>query len=399
MAELKPFLLRHGVPCAAGGRSGGATTHVLFRVPKPIADQSWGAIFFCTCLAFIGAVAMYSVAGGSLSPWAMQHMVRFALFLLVALVISYVPVQTYKPLAFLALGGSLLLLIGVLTLGAIKGGARSWLDLGFMQIQPSEFVRIALIMALARFFERLPPIENDNFRSLIPPAILIGVPFLLIAAQPDLGTGMLLLLSSILVVFLAGFPMKWFLGAGAAVIAIIPITFSLLLPHQQKRVTIFLNPQDDPLGAGYHISQSLIALGSGGFTGKGYLQGSQSHLDYLPENHTDFIYSAIVEEWGFVGGMAVILLFAMLFRWGLRVAMQAEKRFDKLFAAGLTFSLFLYCAINLMMVVGLAPVVGIPLPLVSYGGSAMLAAMITIGFIMGIDRNNRRAQSHFGRPY
>lgn len=347
----------------------------------------------------VGAVAMYSVAGGSLSPWALQHIIRFALFLLVALGISYVPVNAYKHLAFLALGGSLVLLVGVLTLGAIKGGARSWLDLGFMQIQPSEFVRIALIMALARFFERLPPVENDNFRSLIPPAMLIGVPFLLIAAQPDLGTGMLLLLSSIIVIFLAGFPMKWFLGAGAAVVAIIPIAFSLLLPHQQKRVTIFLNPQDDPLGAGYHISQSLIALGSGGLTGKGYLQGSQSHLDYLPENHTDFIYSAIVEEWGFVGGIAVILLFAMLFHWGLRVAMQAESRFEKLFAAGLTFSLFLYCAINLMMVVGLAPVVGIPLPLVSYGGSAMLAAMITIGFIMGVDRNNRRSNARFNRPY
>lgn len=356
-------------------------------------------MLICACLALVGAIAMFSVAGGSLSPWAMQHMMRFFLFLLVALVISYVPIHSYKHLAFLGLGGSLILLIGVLTLGAIKGGARSWLDLGFIQLQPSEFVRIALIMALARFFERLPPVENDNYRSLIPPAILIGIPFLLIAAQPDLGTGMLLLLSAIIVIFLAGFPMKWFLAAGAAVVAIIPIAYSFMLPHQQNRVTIFLNPQEDPLGAGYHISQSLIALGSGGLTGKGYLQGSQSHLNYLPENHTDFIYSAIVEEWGFIGGMVVMLLFGLLFRWGMRVAMQAETRFEKLFAAGLILSLFLYCAINLMMVVGLAPVVGIPLPLVSYGGSAMLAAMITIGFIMGVDRNNRRAATKYSRPY
>lgn len=366
---------------------------MLVRVPKPIADQSWTAIFVTIGLALTGAVAMFSVAGGSLTPWAMNHMIRFALFLSLALVISYIPVKAYKPLAYPALAASLLLLIVVLTLGAIKGGARSWLDLGFMQLQPSEFVRIALLFVLARFFERLPPVETDNLRSLIPPALFTGIPFLLIAAQPDLGTAMLLLLSAVVVVFLSGSPLKWFLAAGTAVVALIPLAFNVMQPHQQKRVLIFLNPQDDPLGAGYHITQSLIALGSGGITGKGYMQGSQSHLNYLPENHTDFIFSAIVEEWGFLGGMAVIGLFFMLFRWGMRVSAQAGSRFEKLFAAGLTCSLFLYCAINLMMVVGLAPVVGIPLPLVSYGGSSMLAAMITIGIIMGIDRETRKSRN------
>lgn len=334
---------------------------------------------------------MYSVAGGSISPWALNHMIRFVLFMALALAISYIPVRTYKPLAFPAMGASLLLLVAVLALGAIKGGARSWLDLGFMQVQPSEFVRIALLFVLARFFERLPPVETGSLRALIPPVVLTGVPFLLIAAQPDLGTGALLLLSAVVVCFLAGLPLKWFVGAGVAVMALIPIAFNFMLPHQQKRVTIFLNPQDDPLGAGYHISQSLIALGSGGLTGKGYLQGSQSHLDYLPENHTDFIFSATVEEWGLIGGFVVIGLFGLLIRWGLHVAADAETRFEKLFASGLTCSLFLYISINLMMVVGLAPVVGIPLPLVSYGGSSMLAAMITIGIIMGIDRGNRHS--------
>lgn len=365
---------------------------MFVRVPKPIADHSWLAIFVATALALIGAIAMYSVAGASLSPWAMNHMVRFSLFMGLALVISYIPVRLYKPLAYPALGLSLLLLIGVLTLGAIKGGARSWLDLGFMQIQPSEFVRISLICVLARFFERLPPVDTNGWNAVWPPALLTGLPFLLIAAQPDLGTGMLLLLSAIVICFFAGLPMKWFVGAGAAVMAILPLIFTFLMqPHQQRRVTIFLNPQEDPLGAGYHITQSLIALGSGGIFGKGYLQGSQSHLDYLPENHTDFIYSAIVEEWGLIGGLVVIGLFALLIRWGMGVAARAHSRFEKLFAVGLTCSLFLYVAINLMMVVGLAPVVGIPLPLVSYGGSAMLAAMITIGALMGIDRANRNA--------
>lgn len=367
---------------------------MLVRVPRPVADQSWTAITVSTALALTGAVAMYSVAGGSLSPWATNHMVRFALFLALALGISFVPVRTYKVLAYPVLAASLLLLIAVLTLGAIKGGARSWLDLGFIQLQPSEFVRIALIFVLARFFERLPPVETSSLRSLIPPTLFTGIPFLLIAAQPDLGTGMLLLLSAVIVCFLAGLPLKWFLSAAALVVALIPVGYNLMQPHQQNRVLIFLNPQDDPLGAGYHISQSLIALGSGGLTGKGYLRGSQSHLDYLPENHTDFIYSAIVEEWGFLGGILVIAMFALLFRWGLKVAARAETRFEKLFAAGLTCSLFLYCAINLMMVVGLAPVVGIPLPLVSYGGSSMLAAMITIGLLMGIDRESRNSPNN-----
>lgn len=368
---------------------------MFVRVPKPIADHSWLAIFAATALALIGAVAMYSVAGASLSPWAMNHMVRFALFLALAVGISYIPISIYKPLAYPALGLSLLLLIGVLALGAIKGGARSWLDLGFMQIQPSEFVRISLICVLARYFERLPPVDTNGWNAVWPPALLTGVPFLLIAAQPDLGTGMLLLLSAVVVCFFAGLPMKWFLGAGGAVLAILPLIFTFLMqPHQQRRVTIFLNPAEDPLGAGYHISQSLIALGSGGLFGKGYLQGSQSHLDYLPENHTDFIYSAIVEEWGLLGGLVVIGLFALLIRWGMQVANRAHSRFEKLFAAGLTCSLFLYIAINLMMVVGLAPVVGIPLPLVSYGGSSMLAAMITIGAIMGIDRANRNSRDY-----
>lgn len=369
---------------------------MFVRVPKPIADQSWVAIFTVTALALIGAVAMYSVAGASLSPWAMNHMIRFALFLALAIGISYIPVSLYKPLAYPALALSLLLLIGVLALGAIKGGARSWLDLGFIQLQPSEFVRISLICVLARYFERLPPVDTNGWNAVWPPLLMTGVPFLLISAQPDLGTGMLLLLSAIMLCFFAGLPMKWFLGAGATVMAVLPLIFTFLMqPHQQRRVTIFLNPQDDPLGAGYHISQSLIALGSGGIFGKGFLQGTQSHLNYLPENHTDFIYSAIVEEWGLVGGVVVIGLFALLIRWGTKVANRAHSRFEKLFAAGLTCSLFLYISINLMMVVGLAPVVGIPLPLVSYGGSAMLAAMITIGAIMGIDRENRKSSRDY----
>lgn len=363
-------------------------------IPAAIADQSWAAIFFLCALAGIGIAALYSAAGGALTPWAVPHAARFSLFLVMALIMSYIPPELYRRLVFPALGASVALLILVLMIGTIGGGARSWLNLGFMQLQPSEFAKITLLAALARYFELLPPTEIRSLRALFPPLMLTLPPFLLIVVQPDLGTAMLLLLSVVIMCFLAGFPLWWFIGSGVLIAAFIPIAYTfLLMPHQQRRVTIFLNPQDDPLGAGYHISQSFIAIGSGGIWGKGYLQGTQSHLDYLPEQHTDFIFPAIAEEWGVIGALIIIFLFGLLIRWGMNVAHAARTRFEQLFAAGLTCSLFLYISINLMMVTGLAPVVGIPLPLVSYGGSAMLATMLSVGMLMSIDRNNRKARN------
>lgn len=363
-------------------------------IPAVIADQSWRAIAVVGALALVGAVALYSVAGGSVRPWAITHTARFALFLVTALTISYIRPDRFRMLLYPALFISIALLVLVLLIGATGGGAKSWLNLGFIQLQPSELVKIALIGVLARFFEMLPPREITSFRAIWPPILLTIVPFLLIAAQPDLGTAMLLLLTVVILCFLAGLPLKLFLGAGAAILILIPIVYNILLPHQQARLTIFLNPQADPLGAGYHITQSYIAIGSGGISGKGFLQGSQSHLNYLPETHTDFIFSAIAEEWGLLGGFLIIGLFWLLIRWGMQVSREAGTRFEQLLAAGLTCSLFLYISINLMMVMGLAPVVGIPLPLVSYGGSAMLAAMLSLGLLMSIDRVNRRK----GRP-
>lgn len=362
-----------------------------FHVPAAIADQSWRAIAIVTALALIGAVALYSVAGGSGSPWAVTHIMRFSVFLTMALVMSYIPPDTYKPLLIPAYGASLVLLLVVLAIGQIGGGARSWINLGFMQLQPSELVKLTLLAVLARFFEMLPPKATATFAGMWPPAALTLVPFGLIAIQPDLGTAMLLLLSVVFLTFLAGLPLRLYIGAGLAALVVIPLAyFYLLMPHQQRRVTIFLNPESDPLGAGYHISQSFIAIGSGGLFGKGYLQGSQSQLHYLPETHTDFIFPAFAEEWGVVGAVVVIALFWLLLRWGWQVARSATTRFEQLLAAGLTCSLFLYISINLLMVTGFAPVVGIPLPLVSYGGSAMLTVMLSLGFLMSIDRKNRR---------
>ena len=363
-----------------------------FHVPAAIADQSWRAIAIVTALALIGVVALYSVAGGSVSPWAGMHLLRFSVFLTMALVMSYIPPDRIKPLLIPAYGFSMLLLLVVLAIGTIGGGARSWINLGFMQFQPSELVKLVLLALLARFFEMLPPRSTVTFAGIWPSVVLTMLPIGLILLQPDLGTAMLLLLSVVFLTFLAGLPLRLYIGAGLAAVVFIPLAyFYLMMPHQQRRVMIFLNPEADPLGAGYHITQSFIAIGSGGLFGKGYLQGSQSQLHYLPETHTDFIYPALVEEWGLIGAVVVIALFWLLLRWGWQVARSATTRFEQLLAAGLTCSLFLYISINLLMVTGFAPVVGIPLPLVSYGGSAMLTVMLSLGLLMSIDRKNRRA--------
>jgi rod shape determining protein RodA len=247
-----------------------------------------------------------------------------------------------------------------------------------------------VILCLASFYARLPAAEIRKFSAIWPAALIIAVPFLIILIQPDLGTSSLLLLGGVMVMFLAGLPLRLFLGAAAILAALAPIAYSFLLPHQRERLLIFLYPEEDPLGAGYHITQSKIAIGSGGLFGKGFLHGTQSQLKYLPEQHTDFIFPAMVEEWGMFAGLFLILLFAVMLHWATKVALDTKDRFGRLVAGGLSMAIFFYFAINLLMVMGLAPVVGIPLPLFSYGGSAMLTVMICLGILMSIDRNNRR---------
>jgi rod shape determining protein RodA len=252
-------------------------------------------------------------------------------------------------------------------------------------------MKVSIVLVLSRFYSHIPPREIRRWAAIWPVGVFLGPPIGLILLQPDLGTTMLIVLNTVALMFLAGLPLRLFIGSGVLVGAALPIVYNfLLLPHQQERVLIFLNPEADPLGAGYHLTQSKIAIGSGGIFGKGFLNGTQSHLHYLPEQHTDFIFSAIAEEWGLIGGVVLIALFFLLLKWGLGVALDAKGKFERLAAAGMTLTIFFYIAINLMMVMGLAPVVGIPLPLVSYGGSAMLTVMICLGILMSIDRANRR---------
>ncbi len=359
-------------------------------IPRAIADQPWTAVIASSLLAGIGFITLYSAAGGKLMPWAFPHAARFGVFLVMALALSYVRPAWWKEMIVYAYIGVMALLVAVLAVGFVGGGAKSWIDLGPIGLQPSELMKPILVIALATFYTHMPPRNITTFGAIWPAAVMIGVPVAVILLQPDLGTSLLLTFSGITTMFLAGLPLKWFIGGAIAVGGAIPAIFPFLMEHQQERILILLDPSQDPLGAGYHITQSKIAIGSGGLTGQGFLNGTQSHLQFLPEQHTDFIFAAMAEEWGLVGGIVVLLCLGVLLWWGMRVAMRSRGRFEKLLAAGLTSIIFFYAAINLLMVMGLAPVVGIPLPFLSWGGSAMMTVMICLGLLMGVDRQNRR---------
>lgn len=360
-------------------------------IPAPIAQQPWQMILPLVLLILFGAAVLYSAAGGSMSPFATSHLIRFGVFMVLALILSYFPRDLVKWAAYPTYGVILLLLVLVEALGAIGGGSQRWLNLGPIVLQPSELMKPAIILVLASFYHSLPASEVGGWRSLIPAAGLVALPMVLVLMQPDLGTALAIAFGGAVILFLAGLPLCWFLGAGGAGIVAIPLAyFFALKDYQQRRVTTFLDPESDPLGAGYHITQSKIAIGSGGLTGKGFGNGSQSHLNYLPEPHTDFVFATMAEEWGLLGGLLVLLVFGLILRWGMSVTRNAHDRFSSLLAAGMTATIFFYVAVNLMMVMGLAPVVGIPLPFMSHGGSSMMTNMICIGTLMMISRWNKQ---------
>jgi rod shape determining protein RodA len=358
-------------------------------IPRPLARLPWRLIFLVSGIAMFGLVVLYSAAGGAMEPWAVKQGIIFLGFLTVAVAMSWLNEATIKSVAFPIYGVTLLMLIGVEALGFVSKGAQRWLDLGPIRLQPSEFMKPAIVLALARFYELVPIGEIRKWRAIWPAFVLLGVPAFLILVQPDLGTCIMVVLCGVTVMFLAGLPLWIFLAPAAAVAVAAPIAYQMLHGYQKKRIDVFLDPESDPLGAGYHIAQSKIAIGSGGIWGKGFLHGSQSHLDYLPEGHTDFVFATMAEEWGLLGGVLLILAFGAVIRWGMRVSANARSRFAQLAAAGLSAAIFFYVAINLMMVMGLAPVVGVPLPLVSYGGSAVMTVMLCLGLLMALERQQR----------
>ena len=358
-------------------------------IPQPLARLPWRLIWLVALICTIGIITLFSAAGGSWTPWALKQGITILGFFGLAIAISYIPESFVKQVTFPTYVVILVLLIVVEMVGFVGKGAQRWIDLGFIRLQPSEFMKPAVVLVLARFYDLLPASDVRRWRGLWPAAALVAVPWALILVQPDLGTATMVLVGGVTVMFVAGLPMWYFLSAAGALAAALPVVYAMMHEYQRKRVLIFLDPEADPLGAGYHISQSKIAIGSGGIWGKGYLNGSQSHLDYLPEGHTDFVFATFVEEWGLVGGVMLIIAFAMVVRWGMNVSKKARTGFARMAAAGLSMTIFFYFTVNLMMVMGLAPVVGIPLPLVSFGGSAVMTIMICLGLLMGIERQSR----------
>ena len=363
-------------------------------IPDVIARQPWRMLVPLMGLVSLGGAVLYSAAGGHMEPYALNHILRFGVFLCMAIVISRFSRDFFRQFAYPIYGAIVILLVLVEMMGAVGGGSQRWLNLGFMTLQPSELMKPAIVLVLAKFYETLPPPMTASWRGLIPVGVLIGIPAGLVILQPDLGTALAICFGGGVLMFLAGLPMWWFVSAGTAAVVAVPLAFFFLMhDYQRNRVMTFLNPESDPLGTGYHITQSKIAIGSGGLFGKGFGNGTQSHLQYLPEAHTDFVFATMAEEWGMLGGLFVICVFAIILSWGLRVSRDSNDRFSSLLAAGMAATIFFYVAINLMMVMGLAPVVGIPLPFMSHGGTSMLTNMICLGTIMAVNTWNRGPRS------
>ena len=349
---------------------------------------NWPLVILLTAVSSVGFLMLYSVAGGRLDVWAEPQMKRFGLGLAAMFVTAMVPIWLWRNLSVLAYLGSLGLLVAVELFGTVGMGAQRWIDIGFMRLQPSELMKIAMVMVLAAYYDWLPLRKTSRPLWVLMPILLILLPTGLTLIQPDLGTALLLMIGGGLIMFLAGVHWAYFAVVIAAGVGTVFTVFEsrgtdwqLLKDYQFRRIDTFLDPSTDPLGAGYHITQAKIAMGSGGWTGRGFMQGTQSRLNFLPEKHTDFIFNTLAEEFGFVGGMSLLTLYVLILVFCIFAALRNRDRFSSLLTLGIGLTFFLYFAVNMSMVMGLAPVVGVPLPMVSYGGSAMLVLMIAFGLV------------------
>ncbi|MDX5360259.1 MAG: rod shape-determining protein RodA [Alphaproteobacteria bacterium] len=345
-------------------------------------EVNWGLLLLLCTAAAIGTAMLYSAADGSFSPWAGRHVLRFGVFACLAVAIAVIDIRFWMKLAYPAYFAALILLIGVEFAGVRGKGAERWIDLGVMQLQPSEIMKITLVMALARYYHGIPYDRAGRALTLVVPAVMVFAPVALVLRQPDLGTALLLVFEGAALVIAAGASIWLFVAAGTAAAGFAPIAWSYLKDYQKDRILTFLDPERDPMGAGYHIIQSKIAFGSGGVWGRGFMQGPQSQLDFLPEKQTDFVFTMIAEELGMIGGLCVLALYLLIVAYAIAVALQVRHVFGRLLAIGVSVVMFLYVAINTAMVMGLIPVVGVPLPLISYGGTSMLTVMTGFGLLM-----------------
>lgn len=354
------------------------------RISDKLMEFNWGFLLLLAVISSMGFAMLYSVADGSFSPWALKQMIRFVVGAGIMIVVALIDLRLWMRIAYPLYAIALVLVTAVDIVGFKGMGAQRWLNLGIIQLQPSEIMKVAILLALARYFHGLTLDEVSRVRNLIVPLLIVVVPVGLVVKQPDLGTAILLTVSGGVLFFAAGLAWRYFILGGVAVLAAIPVVWDRLHDYQRNRVFTFLDPERDPLGAGYHILQSKIALGSGGVFGKGFMAGTQAHLNFLPEKQTDFIFTMLCEELGFVGGLTLLALYAVVLIYSFSVAMQCRNQFGRLLALGISVSFFFYVFINSAMVMGLLPVVGVPLPLVSYGGTAMLSLMFAFGLLMSV---------------
>jgi rod shape determining protein RodA len=339
-------------------------------------------IFCILCLGVISNLSMYSTDGGQFLYHSKSHFVRFVTFFSMMIILSFINLRFWHSTAYLFYTITLAFLIWASIYGITASGSQRWINLYFINLQPSELMKIAIIVCFARYFHREQMTNINSFKNIIVSIAILILPILLVISQPDLGTSILIAMSGIIVMWLAGFNIKYFVYSGLALVVSLPFVISILKPYQKLRVLSFFNPDRDPLGAGYQIIQSKIAVGSGGLTGKGYLKGTQSYLEFLPEKHTDFIFTLFSEEHGFVGSLILLILYAVLIFRILNIGSKSRSYFGKLFCYGFGSAIFVYVAVNMSMVLGLLPIVGSPLPIMSYGGSSMLATMIGLSIVM-----------------
>jgi rod shape determining protein RodA len=354
-----------------------------------LSEINWHIVGLMCGIAAMGFVMMLSAAGGNFSPFASQQISRFLFAFVLMLIVASMPMRMLLDYAYLVYAVCVIVLIGVDIVGHIGMGAQRWIKLGGVNLQPSEFMKLAMILALARYFHRLYPEDIKRLPYLVPPVLMMLIPAILILRQPNLGTALITLGVGTMLCLLAGMRLRYFAIVAVTAILAAPFAWHHMHDYQKRRVLTFLDPQSDPLGAGYNILQSMIAIGSGGFFGKGYLHGSQSQLDFLPEKQTDFVFTMLGEEFGFLGGALMLWLFFLLLSAGMMAAMNSRSTFGGLVAAGVTVMLFLHVLINCGMVMGMMPVVGVPLPFMSYGGSNMVAAVLAVGLLLNAYANQQ----------
>ena len=339
-------------------------------------------VFSILVLGIISMFAMYSTDGGEFKYHTESHILRFFVFFLMFLILSFVQIRFWHSTSYLIYITFLILLIGVKYFGLTSSGSQRWLNFYFMNLQPSELMKVGVILFLAKYYHRIPIESVNRLKFLFLPIFVLIFPVLLVVIQPDLGTSILIAAGGLVVAWLAGVRVKFFVYSLLIFISLLPIAISFLKPYQKARILTFLNPEKDPLGAGYQIIQSKIAIGSGGLFGKGFLNGSQSYLDYLPEKHTDFIFTLFSEEFGFFGSLFILLLYALIISRIIKIGNLTRSTFGKLYCYSFATAFFIYVVVNMMMVLGLLPIVGSPLPIMSYGGSSMMAIMFGLGIVM-----------------